>query len=168
MTEVKLPLVDEAATIDLARRIAAKVETGLVFYLHGDLGAGKTTFARALLIALGVGERVKSPTYSLVESYEVDGRSAWHLDLYRIADAGELEWLGLDALAEPDAIVAGHHGRPRACRRRPYRRVEGSHGGRAAPARRLRRSQVIVFAKIRNPALAAFPGQAFHRKPSLG
>ncbi len=105
MTEVKLPLADEAATIDLARRIAAKVETGLVFYLHGDLGAGKTTFARALLIALGVGERVKSPTYSLVESYEVDGRSAWHLDLYRIADAGELEWLGLDALAEPDAIV---------------------------------------------------------------
>jgi tRNA threonylcarbamoyladenosine biosynthesis protein TsaE len=105
MTELKLPLADEAATIDLARRIAANIDTGLVFYLHGDLGAGKTTFARALLIALGVGERVKSPTYSLVESYEVDGRSAWHLDLYRIADAGELEWLGLDALAEPDAIV---------------------------------------------------------------
>lgn len=99
-------LADEAATTALAQRVAATLDGGAVIYLHGELGAGKTSFARALLGALGVGERVKSPTYSLVESYALAaGGSAWHLDLYRIADAGELEWLGLDALAEPDALV---------------------------------------------------------------
>lgn len=100
---VELP--DEAATVALADRVARVIEAGLVIYLHGDLGAGKTSFARALLKALGVGERVKSPTYSLVESYRLPERTAWHLDLYRIADPGELEWLGLDALAEPSALV---------------------------------------------------------------
>ena len=69
-----------------------------MIHLEGDLGAGKTTFARALLTSLGVGERVKSPTYSLVESYRVGDLDAHHLDLYRIADAGELEWLGLGDL----------------------------------------------------------------------
>ena len=98
-------LPDEAATAALARRFASAVDGGLVIYLQGELGAGKTSFTRALLTALGVGERVKSPTYSLVESYRAGGRTAWHLDLYRIADPGELEWLGLDALAEPDALV---------------------------------------------------------------
>lgn len=98
-------LPDETATAALAQRFAATLDEGLVFYLHGDLGAGKTSFARALLTALGVGERVKSPTYSLVESYQVGARTAWHLDLYRIADPGELEWLGLDALGDPSALV---------------------------------------------------------------
>jgi tRNA threonylcarbamoyladenosine biosynthesis protein TsaE len=69
------------------------------------LGAGKTTFARALLRALGVGERVKSPTYSLLERYTVNGHDAFHLDLYRIADAGELEWLGLDELDARETLV---------------------------------------------------------------
>jgi tRNA threonylcarbamoyladenosine biosynthesis protein TsaE len=105
MTELRQELADEEATMALARRLASVLDDGLVIYLHGDLGAGKTTFARALLIELGVGERVKSPTYSLVESYEAAGRPAWHLDLYRIADPGELEWLGLDALSEPSALV---------------------------------------------------------------
>lgn len=99
-------LADEAATAALARRVAAVLDGGAVIYLHGELGAGKTSFARALLGALGVAERIKSPTYSLVESYVLpEGGNAWHLDLYRIADAGELEWLGLDALAEADALV---------------------------------------------------------------
>lgn len=98
-------LPDEAATTAFAQSIAATLDGGLVVYLHGDLGAGKTSFARALLQALGVGERVKSPTYSLIESYPLPGRTAWHLDLYRIADPGELEWLGLEALAEPAALV---------------------------------------------------------------
>lgn len=100
---VELP--DEAATSALAGRVATVIEDGLVIYLHGDLGAGKTSFARALLMTLGVGERVKSPTYSLVESYRLPERTAWHLDLYRIADPGELEWLGLDALSDPAALV---------------------------------------------------------------
>ncbi|UGB44416.1 tRNA (adenosine(37)-N6)-threonylcarbamoyltransferase complex ATPase subunit type 1 TsaE [Frateuria edaphi] len=98
-------LPDETATSALAQRFAAAIDGGLVFYLHGDLGAGKTSFARALLTALGVGERVKSPTYSLVESYRAGALTAWHLDLYRIADPGELEWLGLDALGDPAALV---------------------------------------------------------------
>jgi tRNA threonylcarbamoyladenosine biosynthesis protein TsaE len=98
-------LPDEAATAALGAQVADVLDDGLVLYLHGSLGAGKTSFARALLTALGVGERVKSPTYSLVEGYMARGRPAWHLDLYRIADPGELEWLGLDALADPAALV---------------------------------------------------------------
>ena len=98
-------LVDESATAALGERVADTLDDGLVLYLHGPLGAGKTSFARALLTRLGVGERVKSPTYSLIEGYEAKQRPAWHLDLYRIADPGELEWLGLDALADPAAVV---------------------------------------------------------------
>jgi len=103
---VELILADEEATMALGRRLAAILPAGgLVAFLYGDLGAGKTTFARAFLRALGVGERVKSPTYSLVEGYDIGERQAFHLDLYRIADPGELEWLGLDSLAEPGSIV---------------------------------------------------------------
>lgn len=98
-------LADEAATEALGRRLAGLIDSGMVLYLEGPLGAGKTSFARSLLIALGVGERVKSPTYSLVEGYMASGRPAWHLDLYRIADPGELEWLGLDALSDDAAVV---------------------------------------------------------------
>ena len=100
-----LALPNEAATIALARGVAPVLLDGGVLYLRGELGAGKTTFARALLRAMGVGERVKSPTYSLLERYTINGRDAFHLDLYRIADAGELDWLGLDELDAPDTIV---------------------------------------------------------------
>lgn len=104
-TDLAWALPDEAATAALAARLAGVLDEGMVVYLHGPLGAGKTSFARALLTALGVGERVKSPTYSLIEGYAARDRPAWHLDLYRIAGPGELEWLGLDALAEPSALV---------------------------------------------------------------
>jgi tRNA threonylcarbamoyladenosine biosynthesis protein TsaE len=105
MTERHWELADEDATRALGANVAEALEGGLVVYLYGELGAGKTSFARALLTTLGVGERIKSPTYSLVEGYQAKGRPAWHLDLYRIADPGELEWLGLDALSDPAALV---------------------------------------------------------------
>lgn len=98
-------LPDESALVAFAQDCAPLLGGGGVVYLHGSLGAGKTTFARALLRALGVTERIKSPTYTLIEPYATPSLQAWHLDLYRIADPRELEWLGLDALADPDALV---------------------------------------------------------------
>lgn len=99
------PDLDEQALTAIAQRFAPAVREGAVIHLSGELGAGKTTFARALLKAIGVGERVKSPTYSLVESYRVGALDVHHLDLYRIADPGELEWLGLSDLATPSALL---------------------------------------------------------------
>ena len=97
---VRFDGIDERALAALARALAERVrEDGGVIYLVGPLGAGKTTFARALLHALGVGARVKSPTYTLVESYAAGSLTAHHLDLYRIAAAEEVEWLGLRDLA---------------------------------------------------------------------
>jgi len=101
----ELGRLDEGELVAIARRIAPAAAAGGVLYLVGELGAGKTTFARALLGALGVGERVKSPTYSLIESYRVESLDVHHLDLYRIADPGELEWLGLDDLCGPAALL---------------------------------------------------------------
>lgn len=96
---VRFDGIDEAALVALAAALAPRVRGGGVIYLVGTLGAGKTTFARALLRALGVGARVKSPTYTLIESYAAGDLTAHHLDLYRIADAAEIEWLGLRDLA---------------------------------------------------------------------
>jgi tRNA threonylcarbamoyladenosine biosynthesis protein TsaE len=98
-------LVDEAAMTGLAARLAGFVEAPLVMFLHGDLGAGKTTFARALIQALGHQGRVKSPTYGLMERYPVKNMQVLHLDLYRIVDAGELEYLGIRDLLEADTIL---------------------------------------------------------------
>ena len=97
---VNLPGIDEAELAALARALAPRVRAGGTIHLAGTLGAGKTTFARALLGALGVGARIKSPTYTLIESYDVGDLIAHHLDLYRIAAAEEIEWLGLGDLAE--------------------------------------------------------------------
>lgn len=103
---LRLTLADADATTALAMRLAPLLRAGAVLWLQGELGAGKTSFARALLQALGVRERIKSPTYSLVEHYQTAAaQSAWHLDLYRIGSVRELDELGLDALREPAALV---------------------------------------------------------------
>ncbi|MBX3692499.1 MAG: tRNA (adenosine(37)-N6)-threonylcarbamoyltransferase complex ATPase subunit type 1 TsaE [Dokdonella sp.] len=92
--------IDEAGLVAIARALAQTAPPGMVVYLHGELGAGKTTFARAWLGAAGVDGRIKSPTYSLIESYPLGTTAAHHLDLYRLADPGELEWLGLADLVD--------------------------------------------------------------------
>ncbi len=97
-------LAGPEVTAKLAEQLAGILHAGVI-YLQGDLGTGKTSFARALLQTLGVTGRIKSPTYSLLESYTLPWGTAWHLDLYRIADPEELEWLGLDALDESAALV---------------------------------------------------------------
>jgi tRNA threonylcarbamoyladenosine biosynthesis protein TsaE len=90
-------LPDADATDALGAALARTRPSQAVVHLHGDLGAGKSTLARALLRALGVTGAIRSPTYTLVERYPLrDGGEAWHLDLYRIGQAGELEFLGLD------------------------------------------------------------------------
>ncbi|WP_101924698.1 MULTISPECIES: tRNA (adenosine(37)-N6)-threonylcarbamoyltransferase complex ATPase subunit type 1 TsaE [Luteimonas] len=93
-------LPDEAATQALAQVLATTQPASAVVHLQGDLGAGKSTLARGWLRALGVTGPVRSPTYTLVERYPLTGGAeALHLDLYRIGDAGELEFLGLDDVA---------------------------------------------------------------------
>jgi tRNA threonylcarbamoyl adenosine modification protein YjeE len=103
MTRV-LELPTAADTDALGRVLARVLPPTCVMHLRGELGAGKSSLARALLRALGVDGPIKSPTYSLVERYALDGREAVHLDLYRIRDVGELEFLGLDDAARPGVL----------------------------------------------------------------
>lgn len=93
----RISLPDEAATLALGERLATTQPARAVVFLRGDLGAGKSTLARAWLRALGVQGAIRSPTYTLVEHYPLaGGGKALHLDLYRIGAAGELEFLALD------------------------------------------------------------------------
>ena len=90
-------LPDETATVGLARALERTREGRAVVFLQGELGAGKSTLARAWLRACGVVGAIRSPTYTLVEHYPLaSGGNALHLDLYRIGVAGELEFLALD------------------------------------------------------------------------
>ena len=99
MTAPVFALPDADATEALGQRLAQAFTAPLVIHLHGDLGAGKSTLARAMLRALGVTGAIKSPTYTLIERYRLADGEAAHLDLYRIAEAAELDFLGLDELA---------------------------------------------------------------------
>jgi len=94
-----------AATEALGARIAAGLKAGDTVALEGDLGAGKTTLARAILTALGVAGAVPSPTFTLVQCYETDKFPVRHYDLYRIERAEELEELGLDEALDEGAIL---------------------------------------------------------------
>lgn len=106
MSAYTLNLPDEAATIALGEQLALVLPSAALIYLHGDLGAGKTTLARALIRALGHAGAVRSPTYTLIEPYELPEHQVFHLDLYRLGSPEELEDIGLrDLLAEPCVVL---------------------------------------------------------------
>jgi tRNA threonylcarbamoyladenosine biosynthesis protein TsaE len=96
---------DEEAVAVLAARFASSVETPVVIYLRGDLGAGKTTFARAYVHSLGFSGHVKSPSYGLLETYDAGGQKILHLDLYRIEDPEELEYLAIRDLFDDESVL---------------------------------------------------------------
>jgi tRNA threonylcarbamoyladenosine biosynthesis protein TsaE len=100
--DINLP--DTLATERLGAALAAGVAPGRVLHLKGELGSGKTTLARGLLHALGYRGRVKSPTYTLVEPYEVSSLHFYHFDFYRLRDASEWLSSGFREYFNPDSV----------------------------------------------------------------
>ena len=97
-------LPDETATLAFGEALVALLDGAPLVFLHGQLGAGKTTLVRGILRGLGHQGSVKSPTYTLLEPYEVAGRVIYHFDLYRIGDSEELDFIGIDELMDSEAI----------------------------------------------------------------
>ena len=114
-------LTDEAATTELGTRLAGCLQAGDVVALSGPLGVGKTALARAMIRALGHDGEVPSPSFAIVQPYDDVEPPVWHVDLYRIEDAGELDELGLESVADAALLVewperAGDHCWPDALR----------------------------------------------------
>lgn len=102
---MQISLVDDAATQAAGAKFSAHCPTSqCTIHLLGDLGAGKTTFVRGFLRGLGYLGKVKSPTYGLVEEYEVATRAIYHFDLYRLMDPEELDYLGMDDYFRGESI----------------------------------------------------------------
>lgn len=97
--------VDEAAQMSLGAQLSRAVSAPCILFLQGDLGAGKTTLVRGFLRERGYSGPVRSPTYTLVEPYPLGGETVYHLDLYRLADGEELEYLGLRDMLQAGNIL---------------------------------------------------------------
>jgi len=97
-------LADEAATVAFGSALAGRLPHGALVFLHGDLGAGKTTLVRGVLRGLGYTGSVKSPTYTILEPHDLPFAMVYHFDFYRIADSQELDFLGMDELLSTDAL----------------------------------------------------------------
>jgi tRNA threonylcarbamoyladenosine biosynthesis protein TsaE len=104
MQNLTLTLPDEIATLLLGAEIAKILHPGLVIFLCGDLGAGKTTFARGILRGLGYQGKVKSPTYNLIELYKISRLYLYHFDFYRFEDPAEWEDAGFREYFNLDSI----------------------------------------------------------------
>jgi tRNA threonylcarbamoyladenosine biosynthesis protein TsaE len=102
---MRMRLDGEAAQIAFGQRIAGHLRVPSVIYLEGDLGAGKTTLVRGVLRGLGYRGSVRSPTYTLLEPYELPVMRLYHLDLYRLSDPQELEYLGLRDLLDEQSLL---------------------------------------------------------------
>ena len=97
-------LANESATVELGQKIATMLHPGLVIFLRGNLGAGKTTFARGILRGLGYTEKVKSPTYNLIEVYKISKLYLYHFDFYRFDDPFEWEEAGFREYFNAESI----------------------------------------------------------------
>ncbi len=95
---------NEQAMLEAGKHLAEQLGAGLVVFLVGDLGAGKTTLVRGFLRGLGYTGVVKSPTYNLVESYTINGLNVFHFDLYRLMGAEELEYMGIRDYLNAESI----------------------------------------------------------------
>lgn len=104
MPEVILFLADEEAMVQFGARIAAVTQGSGLIFLEGDLGAGKTTLSRGVIRGFGHVGAVKSPTFTLVEPYEIGAVRAFHFDLYRLVDPEELEYVGIRDYFDTDAL----------------------------------------------------------------